>query len=434
MTTETAGLDLTELLVSPSLTATRLMEGREAYFSHEEQRKKAVEIIKNFDKAIGSKLTNENQVLLRKSAIYWLVGDTDNSMFILNNVKESRERRLLEALNTCDAGNHKTAFKILSELLKEDKSDKDLLYLAAVSAIRSRDESAQRLSEQCSSLDDNKKLYIDALYEEYFGNKIKAIELYQQLLQKYPTCREALFQVALLYDLYGMDDEAIELYEQLRLLRPVNVGVMINLGINYEDRGEYQKAIECFEAVLDYYPHNKRALLYLKDALASLKMYYDEEALRQKERQTQLASQSIVDLSLSTRTKNALNKAGIYTLADLLSKTEEDLVEMESIGQSMVKEIKDLLRQKNLSLYSLKDISVDDYISSLPLSLQAKPLVDIPFSPKTKDFIEEKELTTVSDLLRWTERRFKEEKIAQSVVNEVTSTLKRLFNIRILPG
>ncbi|MBI4244387.1 MAG: tetratricopeptide repeat protein [Planctomycetes bacterium] len=430
----TKEMDIKDILTSNSLAVDRLLEAKQAYFTKEDQRKSIAAVVKDFDKVIGSELQSENQILTRKAALFWLIGDTDNSLYILNSVSESREKKLIKALDEYDMCNHATAFTLLNELYQEDRQNPDLLYLTCVSAIRCKIDKADELIKKINSIDEAKKMYAQALYEQFFGSRGKALELYESLLQKDPTNREALFQVACLYDLYGMDEEAIELYEQLRLLRPLNIGVMFNLGVNYEDRGEAQKAIECYQAILDYYPNNKKSLLYLKDAIASLKMYYDEEAIRQRERQKQLASQSIVDMNLSTRTKNTLNKASIYTLADLLSKTEEDLLEVDSMGQAMLKEIKDLLHAKNLHLYSLKELKPEEYVSSLPLSLQAKPLSEIDLSPKAKEFIEGRELTTISDLLKMTEKQMKDEGVNSSIVQELSDKLKLQFNIRLLPG
>ena len=428
------GFDVKALLTSSSLSIEKLLEGREQYFTKDEQRRTIVGITKNFDKEIGEKLSSENLALTRKAALFWIIGDTSNSLYILESVQESREKKLIRALGEYDRGRHQAAYEILNELWKDDKQNPHLTYRLCVSAIRGNIQNADDILKHASSLEETDKMLINALKEEAFGSKQAALKLYEELLQKDPTNRDALFQVACIYDLYGMDEEAIELYEQLRLLRPLNVGVMLNLGINYEDRGEFQKAIECYEAILDYYPNDRRALSYLKDALASLKMYYDEEAIRQQEKQKQLASQSVVDLNLSTRTKNVLTSAAIYSLADLLSKTEEDLIEVENMGAAMLKEIKDLLQTKNLRLYSLKEISPDDYVSSLPLPVQAKPLADLNFTPKTKEFIDQKELVTVSDLLKFTEKKLKEQGAAATVIQEISKKLKDQLNIRLLTG
>ena len=48
----------------------------------------------------------------------------------------------------------------------------------------------------------------------------------------------------------------------------------------YEDRQQYDRAQQCYQRILDVFPNNYRARLFLKDAQASGDMYYDEDAQR----------------------------------------------------------------------------------------------------------------------------------------------------------
>lgn len=59
---------------------------------------------------------------------------------------------------------------------------------------------------------------------------------------------------------------------------------------------------------------------------------------------------SISDLDLSVRSYNCLMRAGIKTVADLVSKTEEDMMKVRNLGRKSLKEVKEKLEEMNLSL------------------------------------------------------------------------------------
>lgn len=55
---------------------------------------------------------------------------------------------------------------------------------------------------------------------------------------------------------------------------------------------------------------------------------------------------SVEELPLPTRTINALRKAGIETLADLMGKSKEDLADVKNLGEKSVEEINKLLEKE----------------------------------------------------------------------------------------
>jgi DNA-directed RNA polymerase subunit alpha len=57
-------------------------------------------------------------------------------------------------------------------------------------------------------------------------------------------------------------------------------------------------------------------------------------------------------LALGTRTVNALMMAGIKTIAGIVRKTEEDLLEVEGLGEKAIEEIKDAIKKLGLALKS----------------------------------------------------------------------------------
>lgn len=57
---------------------------------------------------------------------------------------------------------------------------------------------------------------------------------------------------------------------------------------------------------------------------------------------------TIEDLDLSVRSYNCLRRAGINTVADLIAKSEEDMMKVRNLGRKSLKEIKEKLEQLNL--------------------------------------------------------------------------------------
>lgn len=69
-----------------------------------------------------------------------------------------------------------------------------------------------------------------------------------------------------------------------------------------------------------------------------------------KETTTEAADRLVSELKLSTRTYNALDKAKIRKVKDLIKKSEKDLLELEGFGETALKEIKKELKKLDLKL------------------------------------------------------------------------------------
>ncbi|MBI3856174.1 MAG: RNA polymerase subunit alpha domain protein, partial [Planctomycetes bacterium] len=102
--------------------------------------------------------------------------------------------------------------------------------------------------------------------------------------------------------------------------------------------------------MIDYFPGHGRAQLYLKDAQASLTMFYDEDAARREAKVAQILGQPVAEISFSPRVRTALQKLGVTSLADLVSRSEEDLLQIPNFGRTSLRELKEFLSSKGLSL------------------------------------------------------------------------------------
>ncbi|MCX7023504.1 MAG: DNA-directed RNA polymerase subunit alpha [Spirochaetes bacterium] len=93
----------------------------------------------------------------------------------------------------------------------------------------------------------------------------------------------------------------------------------------------------------------------------------DEESDEIEERIRQILNTPVEELELSVRSSNCLKNANIKTIGDLTKKTEDDIAKTRNFGKKSLQEIKDKLKEWNLSL------GMNDYTelrSYLKLSMQ----------------------------------------------------------------
>ncbi len=67
----------------------------------------------------------------------------------------------------------------------------------------------------------------------------------------------------------------------------------------------------------------------------------------------EVAAKNVADLDLSVRSRKALQRLNINTIAELISKTEDELLGCKNFGQTSLQEIKRVLETFNLSLRKL---------------------------------------------------------------------------------
>ncbi|TAH34951.1 MAG: DNA-directed RNA polymerase subunit alpha [Planctomycetota bacterium] len=76
----------------------------------------------------------------------------------------------------------------------------------------------------------------------------------------------------------------------------------------------------------------------------------DAAAERRRDRLTNLLNEPISRLDLSTRARNCLDAAGIATLGDLVFKTEDELLAIKNLGQTVLTEIQKKLNELDLAV------------------------------------------------------------------------------------
>ena len=83
----------------------------------------------------------------------------------------------------------------------------------------------------------------------------------------------------------------------------------------------------------------------------------DEDIDEEDERIRQILNTSVEQLELSVRSSNCLKNANIKTIGELTRKTEDDITKTRNFGKKSLQEIKEKLKEWNLSL-GITDISV----------------------------------------------------------------------------
>jgi len=76
----------------------------------------------------------------------------------------------------------------------------------------------------------------------------------------------------------------------------------------------------------------------------------EETGGKEDEKLVELLDQSLGIMDLSTRSSNSLKNAGIETLRELVSVTEEDMMAFDNFGKRSLEEIKEKLAELGLSL------------------------------------------------------------------------------------
>ncbi len=240
------------------------------------------------------------------------------------------------------------------------------------------------------------------------GNPDEVVALYERAVHVDGNHAGALFGLALENDRRGNDDQAFDLYKRSASRFPPHVGALMNLGLMYEDRERFDRAVQCYERILYDDPHNSQAELFLKDARASGNMQYDEEAQRHRDRLSQVYNIPVTDYELSVRSRNCLEKMGIFTLGDLCRCTEQELLGSKNFGETSLIEIREILASKGLRLgqlaaereqpepFDASELSADEQ------ALLTRPISELNLSVRARKCMIRLGINTIGELVRKT--------------------------------
>jgi DNA-directed RNA polymerase subunit alpha len=271
------------------------------------------------------------------------------------------------------------------------------------------------------------------------GDRATAVTHLERAIELDPMHTGALFQLGHANDLAGNDEEAIGYYERCLKYPPLHVGTLKNLGILYEDHSKYDKAAECFSRVLTARPTDEQARLFLRDAQASLSMYYNPEEDEMFSKHAQVLEIPVTDFELSVRSRNCLKKMNIRTLGDLTRVTEQQLLSSKNFGETSLMEIRDIMGSKGLRIgQSLEDGQTPEprYRPQQPLSEEEqavlnKPVSDLNLSVRARKCMNRLGIATLGELTGRTADELLESKnFGMTSLNEVREKLQ-LFGLTL---
>lgn len=266
------------------------------------------------------------------------------------------------------------------------------------------------------------------------GDREQVLKWYERAVETNPSHAGALFGLALENDRHGNDEVAKDLYQRSVGSFPATVGALLNLGLVLEDHQEFDKAQQCFSRILETYPTEKRAQLYLKDAIASDDQYFDLDAQKAQERLSQVLNIPVTDFELSVRSRNCLQAMGVRTLGDLTRTTEMELLSSKNFGETSLVEIGDMLHSKGLELGQFAseaaqvELQIDrSQMSDDELALQDRPIADLKLSVRARKCMMRLRLTTIGELLRKSGDDLLESKnFGVTSLNEVREKLEQM--------
>jgi DNA-directed RNA polymerase subunit alpha len=436
-------LDIKEVLSAEDLPLERLHEVRREIHCHVDLRSQTEQLLADFG-SVARKLSSENKAEVRRGTAQWLLGQSEQAAKTLEPLRASKEKSYVLGVSYLEAGRAADALTHLKEANDADSSDPLVSAAFCEAKIRAgKFEEAEGHVERLIKKGSARAWYLKGLLADVRGFHGEAMSSYEKALEVEPGFPEALFRLAYIMDMTGEDARALELYEQLRKMRPMHLNTLMNLGVLYEDRGDYERAVQCYQTVLDYFPTHARAQLYLKDARASLTMFYDEDAARREAKIAQVLAQPVAEISFSPRVRNALQKLGVNTLGDIVHKTEEELLGIPNFGRTSLRELKEFLSSKGLSLASAPGTAgvvtaLDEGGAPAPEEaaavegpasdeVQKKNLSDFEWSGRIRKVFEKLNLVTVGDLLKKTEKDLlKSKNLGVTSIKEIRKKLGQL--------
>ena len=88
-----------------------------------------------------------------------------------------------------------------------------------------------------------------------------------------------------------------------------------------------------------------KPFLDLEEATVDVEVFAEQEA----QAPAQMEDKKIEEIDISVRSYNCLKRAGIQTVLELASKTEEEILKVRALGKKSFKEIKDKLKELGLN-------------------------------------------------------------------------------------
>lgn len=275
----------------------------------------------------------------------------------------------------------------------------------------------------------------DGSIAETEGDVVRATKSYERAVELDPAHSSALFRLGYRNDLAGNDYDAMGYYEKCLKHPPVGKGVLCNLGVLYEDHEHFDKAVDCFRRLHKADPRDEQARLFLKDAEASLSMFYSPEDDSMSMVNRQILEVPITDFELSVRSRNCLKRMNIRTLGDLTRINENQLLTSKNFGETSLDEIRAIMTAKGLNIGQSLDqgqayemrYRPQQNLSPEEQAILGKPVSELNLSVRARKCMNRLSLTTLGELVQRTADELMEAKnFGVTSLNEVREKLTQL--------
>lgn len=170
--------------------------------------------------------------------------------------------------------------------------------------------------------------------------------------------------------------------------------------------------------------------------------YYIERANRITEILPEVQDTSIMNLGLSTRSYNALRRAGIHTVGSLIQLSQKDIFELRHVGalsrEEITKAIENVISfgmtvQTSFNRQPTSDTGnsvVDTQNDPVSPSISASSIDNIPFSVRAHNALKRAGITTVEALIKLTEEEIQSirnvgQKTREEIVEAINTILEQ---------
>jgi DNA-directed RNA polymerase subunit alpha len=389
------------IVAQPTLNADTILKLRNAARNSLTERKALQARLGTLD---NDNMSREEKTL-RQAVYNWILGRYEPAEAAAKSVPAPLSALIRGAIQL-EQGRNEEAINQLTNASGSINSPKVIAEQAA--ALRSAGKIAEALqviekAEKSGAVDSDLWLQKGWAYEQS-GQQELSCSAYEKALELDPRSAHAAFRLAYYMDLRGEDAKAIELYKRVTGQGSAFVNAMINLGLLYEDREDVDSAIACFKEALKADPTNRRAALYLRDAVESLDMYYDETQRKESDRLEAILRIPVNDFELSVRSRNCLAKMNVKSLGDMVRKTEPELLAYKNFGETSLREIKQLLESKGLRLGMHKEDEQKRAraqrlrLGSTENAVLAKPITDLELSVRARKCMQRLNIETIGEL------------------------------------
>jgi len=420
-----------EVCSKPTLTPEAVLKLRNAGRNNLAERK----LLESRFAGLETENLQREEKTLRQAAFAWILHRFDPAETALKDLS-GPFAHLIKGAVLAEKGHADQAVPLLRQAAEQFASSPIVLVEVAAGLRQAGkfDEALAILAEAEKKGLNHAELFFQRGYAlEAQGYQEQSCSAYEKAIELDPTHAEAAFRLAYYLDLRGEDQKAIDLYKKVTGQGPAFISAMTNLALLLEDREDYDGAIHCLKEVLHLDPGNRRASLYLRDTVASLDMYYDENERKETERLEAVLRIPISDFELSVRSRNCLAKMGVRTLGELVRKSEQELLAYKNFGETSLSEIKNLLASKGLRLGMFREEEAKRAraqrmkTGGVENPHLIKPITDLELSVRARKCMQRLNIESVGDLVDKSEADLLATKnFGQTSLNEIKLKLGEL--------